>query len=115
MLVPCLEVTETRWEATRGLLGRGALAPDAGLLIRGCSSVHTCFMRFAIDLVYLAADDRICRLVPSLRPWRLSVAGGGARSVLELPSGRLARSDFVVGQHVTVMAEGQPRASEPLG
>ena len=63
VLVPRLEVTETAWESTRGLLGRGSLAADAGLLIPHCRSIHTCFMRFAIDAVFLEGGERVCKIV----------------------------------------------------
>ena len=85
-----LVVTESAWERTVGLLGHSGLAPDAGLLILGCASIHTFFMRFAIDAVFLDETMRICKVVENLVPWR-AARGRGARHVLELPAGTAAR------------------------
>jgi uncharacterized protein len=73
--------------ATRflGLMGRAAMDPDEGLLFR-TSSVHTSFMRFPIDVVFLDDELEVLKIVPSLKAWRLS-ARKGARWTLELPAG----------------------------
>jgi len=69
-----------------GLLGRRELPPGEGLLISPSSSVHTAFMRFTIDVVFLDRALRIVAVRPRVRPWRLA-ASRGARHVLELPAG----------------------------
>jgi uncharacterized membrane protein (UPF0127 family) len=75
-----VEVAETRWERTRGLLGRGSLGPGAALLIERCGAVHTVGMRFALDLVFLDRAWRVTRVVRAVPPGRL-MAGGGWRAV----------------------------------
>src|SRR5207253_3120640 len=79
-------VADTFLPRLRGLLGRRGLAPGEGLLLRPCSSIHTMFMRFAVDVVFLDRELRVVHVVPNLRPWRLA-ASKGARSVLELAAG----------------------------
>jgi uncharacterized protein len=74
----------------RGLLGRAALAPGEGLLIRGTSFVHTHFMRFPIDVVFLDADGVVVRVAADVRPWR-AARYGGASDVLELAAGTSGR------------------------
>ena len=70
----------------KGLLGRSALDPDEGLLLRPAGSVHTAFMRFPIDVVFLDGAMQVLRVEPNVRPWR--VAGQRrARAVLELAAG----------------------------
>jgi uncharacterized protein len=101
ILVPRLEATETRGEATRGLLGRDGLLPDQGLLIRDCRSIHMFFMRFAIDVVFLDSEMRICKIVEELRPWRLAWALLG-KHALELPAGAIRRIGMRVGQEVEI-------------
>lgn len=71
-----------------GLLGRDVLAPGDGLVLEPCSSIHTCFMRFPIDVAFLRKDGTIVRLVERVRPFRLTWAAGAARAV-ELPAGTL--------------------------
>lgn len=70
----------------RGLIGRVEPEP---LLIAPARSVHTCGMRFAIDVVFLDDRLRVVRVVPGLRPWRLASARR-ACAVLELPAGTAA-------------------------
>jgi hypothetical protein len=71
----------------RGLLGRRSLRSGEGLLLRPAGSIHTFFMRFPIDAVFLDGERRVVRVVAGLRPWR-AAAGRGARAVLELPAGQ---------------------------
>ena len=73
-----------------GLLGRKGLAEDAGLWIVPCSSVHSFFMAFVIDVVFLDRGFKVLA-VCRLPPWRMSPWVPGAHSVLELPVGASAR------------------------
>jgi uncharacterized membrane protein (UPF0127 family) len=80
----------------RGLLGRSTLEVDEGLLLKPGGSVHTFFMRFPIDVVFIDRDGRVTRVVRDLAPWR--VAGSRrARTVLELPAGASARAEIAPG------------------
>jgi uncharacterized membrane protein (UPF0127 family) len=74
----------------RGLLGRDDLPAGDGILIRPASSIHTAFMRFPIDVVFLDRDLVVLKVVPDLGPWRIA-ACRRARSVLELAAGEAAR------------------------
>jgi uncharacterized protein len=80
------ELAHTPARRLRGLLGRRSLAPGAGLLLHPASSIHTCFMRFAIDAVFLDGNGRVLRVAAELPPWRFA-SQRGACSVLELPAG----------------------------
>ncbi len=88
ILADRLEVARTTRERMRGLLGRDALASGGGMLIERCSSIHTFFMRFPLDVVFLDADMSVRKIVKNLRPWRLASAAG-ASHVVELPAGVL--------------------------
>ena len=95
VLAESLELADTGRTRRKGLLARPSLSPGEGLWIIPCESVHTFFMRFAIDLVYLDREKRIRKLRSDVVPWRLS-ACLSADSVLELPSGtiRAARTEL---------------------
>jgi uncharacterized membrane protein (UPF0127 family) len=80
----------------RGLMGVAKLAPGTGLLLPGTNSVHTHFMRFPIDLVFLDAERRIVSITPAVRPWRFAKAKA-ADSVLELAAGECDRLGLTVG------------------
>jgi uncharacterized membrane protein (UPF0127 family) len=72
------------WARFWGLMGRRELADDSGLLITPCSSVHTFFMRFPIDVIFIARDGRVVKIASAMKPWRTALGGHGAHSVLEL-------------------------------
>ena len=80
----------------RGLLGRKGLDEGEGLLLRPAPSIHTFFMRFPIDVVFVARDGEVVKVVPALKPWR-SAAARGARSALELAAGEAERRDIHAG------------------
>ena len=80
----------------RGLMGVADLPAGQGVLFPGTSSVHTHFMRFPIDVVFLDDERRVVAIRPKLRPWRFASAKG-ARSVLELAAGECARVGLAKG------------------
>lgn len=96
------EVAENPWARGWGLLGRKGLPAGQGLWIRPCRSVHTFFMRFPIDLVYLSREGTVTKTCSRLRPFRFSMGGRGTHSVLELPAGSLASVGLEVGDRLVV-------------
>ena len=78
------EVAETMFARMRGLIGRETLAPGKGMLIPKCNCIHTFFMRFPIDAMFLDKNGRTVKVVRNVRPWRPWIWGGWrAASVLE--------------------------------
>ncbi|MFN8060500.1 MAG: DUF192 domain-containing protein [Vicinamibacterales bacterium] len=71
-----------------GLLRHTSLAEGEGLVLQPCSSIHTCFMRFPIDVAFVAVDGTVLHQVASMKPFRLTWAAGAALAV-ELPAGTL--------------------------
>ena len=94
-------VADSPLSRLRGLLGRQELAPDEGLLLSPESSIHTFFMRFAIDVVFLAADLTVLSVRESVRPWR-TAGQRGARFVLELPAGAAQRRELHPGDRLAL-------------
>ena len=72
VLATRLELAGTGSSRTKGLLGRDGLLPGEGLWIVPCEAVHTFFMRFPIDLVYLDRKNRIRKLRSNVGAWRMS-------------------------------------------
>ena len=91
-----VEVALSRKARRKGLLGRTALAPFSALVLAPCTAVHTMFMRFAIDLVFVDADGRALRVVRNLAPWRAAIAPL-SHAVIELAAGTLASREVAVG------------------
>lgn len=86
------------WQRFCGLMLTSSLPPNQGLFFPGCNSVHTCFMRYPIDVVYLDRQSRVVKLVKALRPWRASMGGRGSVGTLELACGSIERLGLTLGQ-----------------
>lgn len=99
LLLERVEPAITLWDRFRGLMLRRELPSGHGLLIPHCRSVHTCFMRFPIDVIYLSPDNEVLKIVGSMKPWRCSVCLQ-ARSVLEMPGGWAGRARLSTGDTV---------------
>ena len=92
-------LADTALARMRGLLGRKSLPSGEGILLRPASSVHTAFMRFAIDAVFLDRDLRVLKVSSKLRPWR-TAARPRAHAVLELPAGEAERRGVEPGRRL---------------
>lgn len=73
----------------KGLMGRPFLPVGAGLLLKPCPQIHTCFMRFAIDVLFLDKQGKVVHIIENMPPWRFSPIVARAAQTLELPSGVL--------------------------
>jgi uncharacterized membrane protein (UPF0127 family) len=87
----------------RGLLGREGLDSGEGLLLRPASSIHTFFMRFPIDVVFLDRALVVLEIHDTIDPWR-AASQRGAKAVLELPAGESSRRGLAVGDQLTLAA-----------
>ena len=103
-------VAETAFARLRGLLGRSGLSSGEGMLLRPASSIHTGFMRFAIDAVFLDRENRVLKVAAELSPWRMA-ACKGARAVLELPAGEAQRRGLRPGVSLTQVWRSAPGSS----
>lgn len=92
VLADRLERASSPLARMRGLLGKASLAEGEGLWIQPCNAIHTFFMRFAIDVVFLSRDLRVVRAIPELRPWRATRIHPRAALVVELPRGTVRRT-----------------------
>lgn len=107
-------LADTALARMRGLLGRSALPHGEGILLRPASSVHTGFMRFPIDVVFLDDDDRVLKIAHSLRPWKAAGARK-AKAAVELPAGESERHGLDVGEKLYVGdAPADERGGQPL-
>ena len=92
----------------RGLLGRMHFDRGAAMILAPCTSVHTFFMRFPIDVVFVCRSGRVVKVCANLRPWRISVAWR-AFAAIELPAGAAAASGTQRGDLLQI----EPRNSIP--
>ena len=94
-----IETAESSAQRRTGLLKHDKLDEGTGLWIIPCEAVHTFFMKFAIDLIYLDRKRRVRGIVRTLRPWRMSICLP-AHSVLELPPGTIDRTNTQKGDEL---------------
>jgi uncharacterized membrane protein (UPF0127 family) len=96
-LIPAFD----RSTRNKGLLGRQSLERGSAMILAPCSSVHTFFMKFPIDIIFVARDGRVVKICERRRPWRLAL-GLGAFAVVELPAGALEASGTRVGDRLEI-------------
>ena len=98
-----VEVAVTRRDRRRGLLGRPSLDESAALILAPCAAIHTMFMRFTIDAVFVDEDGRAVKVVPELAPWHIAVAPF-AHAVIELPARSLREHPVKLGDRLYLRA-----------
>jgi uncharacterized protein len=108
-----VEIAVSREDRRRGLLGRNGLDASAALMLAPCAAVHTAFMRFALDVVFVDRTGRVRKIVRGLEPWRMS-ASFGAYAAIELAAG--GPRDLVPGDrlYLSSPAGGEPGESVTL-
>ena len=105
VLADAADVADTSAKRRVGLLKHDRLAPGQGLWIVPCESVHSFFMRFAIDLVYLDRKHRVRKVRHAMAPWRVS-ACLTAHSIVELPAGTVKASGTEPCDQLQIEGEG---------
>ena len=103
-----LMLADTHWSRFRGLMATDArdFEQGKGLWIVPCRGVHTFGMSFAIDVVYLNAEQRVVYVQENLRPWRMAPIRLAAASVVELPPGTIGITHTGVGDVIDVGLNG---------
>ena len=87
----------------KGLLGRTGMQEGQALIIAPCGAIHTCGMRFPIDVVFVARDGRVLKIVERLAAWR--IAGSlRALATVELAAGQASRVGLSEGDRLVVRA-----------
>jgi len=97
-------VLETAFDSAtrrRGLLGREDLPAGQALVLAPCNAVHTFRMRFPIDVVFVARDGRITKIVERLAAWR-AAASFSAFATIELRAGAVDGRDVIVGDRLAL-------------
>ncbi len=100
VIVERATIADSYWSRFWGLMGRRTLGEEEGLLIEPCSSIHTMFMRFAIDVIFLDKEHRVVK-VATVPPFRAAL-GRGSHAVLEIPAGTAQRNGLEVGDALSL-------------
>lgn len=94
-------VARSLWERMVGLMGKPDMLPGEGLLLAPCIGVHTAFVRFPLDLLFLDRGNRVIASIAGITPFRVSPLHFRASAVLELPAGSIAGSATEIGDVIT--------------
>ncbi len=86
-----------------GLLGREIFEPGHALIIAPSNAIHTCFMRFPIDVLFVRRDGTVISTRHALRPWRLA-ASLRAYAVVEMPAGIVQQCDTLPGDRLELIS-----------
>jgi uncharacterized membrane protein (UPF0127 family) len=114
VLATDLEAAVTSETRRRGLLGRNQMAESSALILAPCGGIHTCFMRFPIDVVCVRADGRVVKVVRGLPPWRFAIAPS-AFAIIEWRGHALAGFSIEPGDVLHICREPlQGRSGEQL-
>ena len=102
-----VRLADSWWARLRGMMGRPEPAEDEGMLLVPCRSVHMYWMKYPLDVAFLAADGRVVATYHGLAPSRRSKWHGDAERALELKAGRLADTQTEVGDVLELRNEAE--------
>jgi uncharacterized membrane protein (UPF0127 family) len=100
VLADKLEIANTPFRRMKGLLGREKLESGEGLHIIPCSSIHSFFMKFDFDAIFIDKNNKIRHLIEKMPPGRISKLCFTAHSVIELPAGTICRTGSKIGDEL---------------
>lgn len=84
-----LTLNNTFFSRLIGLMFKKNLPAGSGIILKPCTQIHTCFMRFNIDVIFLDEDLKVLHIIENMKPWRISPLFLKAKYTVELPSGTL--------------------------
>ena len=95
-------IAQTLLKRITGLLNHSKLNPGEALIIKPCNSIHTFFMRFAIDVIFVDAQGRIIKTIRSMAPFRISGIYFRALFCIELAAGTLESTSTRIGDYIAI-------------
>ena len=100
MVAVTVEMADNYFKRLFGLMGRPGLLPHHGLWIVPCKDIHSCFMRFEFDAIFVDKNHQVVHLIERMKPWRISKFVKNGHAVLELPAGAIAESRTEIGDQL---------------
>lgn len=104
VVIERLRVADTHWKKLKGLMWDTSLQPDEALWLARCNSIHCCFMKMDIDVLFLDKSGTVLRIMEEMRPWRFSPIVRKADAVIECYPGTVRRLALCAGDRLTVKA-----------
>jgi len=97
-----VQIAATYMQRMKGLLGRDGLSANEGLILKPCNSIHTFFMRFPIDVIFVDRNMRVNKLIQNMPSSRFSPLVWRSQMVIELPSGTIAQTNTGLGDTIKI-------------
>lgn len=102
LLASKVRVAGTFFTRLLGLMGTKALPDGEALILYPCSSIHTCFMNYPIDVVFLDEYYKVIKFYKEVKPFKFCIGARGARYVLELAPGSCMRAGIQIGDEIKI-------------
>lgn len=102
IITPKVIEAKTFWERSKGLLGREGIEKDTSMWIHRCPSIHTFFMRFKIDAVFVDRKLKVTSIKDCIPPGRITLPHLGSDSVFEMAAGLAQEMNIQVGDQLHV-------------
>jgi len=103
IIVEKLEVADSFFKRLKGLLGKESMEDGTALWIRNANSIHTFFMKFEIDVMFLDKNLKVKKCIQGVKPNEIIWPIWGARSVVEMKAGHLKKINVTVGDQLHVV------------
>jgi uncharacterized protein len=103
-LLTDLKIAKTFWQRSKGLLGKPELSEQEGLWIHSCNSIHTFFMKFPIDCIFLDKKMQVVAVEKNIKPGKLILPKWRASTVVEVSAGLSEKLNIKVGEQLHVGA-----------
>lgn len=82
-------IADTVLKRIKGLLGKKGLKSGEAIILEPCNSIHTFFMRFTIDIVFVDKQNKVIKAISGIKPWRITGVYFPSRLCIELPPGTI--------------------------
>lgn len=99
------EMADTYYKRLIGLLGRSHLSVSEALILKPCNAIHTFWMKFSIDVIFLDSEQKICHLIENMKKNRISKLSFHTKCVIELPAGQIKDFNLKVGDQLEIIKD----------
>lgn len=103
IIVENLFLADSFWSRMKGLMGKKDLPEDEGLLLVPCNSVHSMFMRFPIDLLFLNRELRVIKIIDRFKPWKATPIIRDCYQVVELKAGVASKKGVTIKDELDII------------
>lgn len=100
-----VKMAQTFVNRALGLILKSSLKEGEGLVIKPCCSIHTFFMKFAIDVIFVNKKNEVIALYKNVKPWRILPIHLASRYVIELPSGTITAKNITEHDIINIEQE----------